>query len=71
MKNLLKMRDEKIATEVTILCDKLFPEDEIRWCLLAHELACFAEYVYNIAECNTMILARDGEAYEIDEVTHG
>lgn len=62
--------EEKIIAESERICEEMFPDDEIRACLLHHHLAVFAELV----EIQAMIKFRNeliSNPFAPDEVRHG
>jgi len=65
------MLNEKISDAIESMCDRRFPDDEVGWCLLAHELACFAECVEDVTIIKTTLEARETSDYEIEPPRHG
>jgi len=63
--------EDKVLREAELICEKMFPENEVAQCLLHHHLACFAELV----EVQSLIKFREeidsSFSYKPDEVRHG
>lgn len=64
--------DDKILKEAEIICEKMFPDNEVAQFVLHHHLACFADYVEVLA----IKKFRDEMdefrvSYKPEEVNHG
>ena len=62
---------EKILKEAEMICEEMFPNDEVGQCLLHHHLACFAEYV----EVHSLLQFRNelnvSNSYKPEDIKHG
>ena len=62
---------EKILKEAEMICEEMFPNDEVGQCLLHHHLACFAEYV----EVHSLLQFRNelnvSNSHKPEDIKHG
>lgn len=63
--------EEKILREAELICEKMFPNNEVGQLLLHHYLACFADVVEVVAIKKFRDELNVSHSYKPEDVKHG